>query len=449
MLFSCKYGRARQIISSAFIQETGLTATRPPLPTRACYVRATRWLFWLLSAFAVLVLGLQAAATGVFDIRRVFYGVIGTLLWFGLMAASSTASLVLLCIIRKKEWLPLAVGWAGCALLLDRVDPGMAMWWKLSVASFLVLLARLAIFRFQRRPHRFPQEVVRTALLPAIGCLPVGYVLFCSGLIRSEAHDLKAMLIDIALGGQSFQICHWVRSSPSLALVLFYAYQLVPLGLFGLFWLGYRKGRMGAEVIFHFCLASFIGAVFYGLVPIVGPIYTFANYAQHLPRVDLILLNLNQTLLLPPSYPRNCMPSLHLTWALLFCLHARRHGRWVQGAAVLFALVTVLTTLGLGFHYAVDLIPSFPFALLIYGVVPDRRWRPDRTMLIQLALFLFWDFSPLFLAASMYQFPWVTRFLAMGTIAAFFIVQGRFRTCSEISKAKAVPLPLQAMSSHP
>ena len=122
---------------------------------------------------------------------------------------------------------------------------------------------------------------------------------------------------------------------------------------------------------------------------------------------------------------------------------------WVQGAAVLFALVTVLTTLGLGFHYAVDLIPSFPFALLIYGVVPDRRWRPDRTMLIQLALFLFWDFSPLFLAASMYQFPWVTRFLAMGTIAAFFIVQGRFRTCSEISKAKAVPLPLQAMSSHP
>jgi hypothetical protein len=63
-------------------------------------VRATRWLFWLLSAFAVLVLGLQAAATGVFDIRRVFYGVIGTLLWFGLMAASSTASLVLLCIIR-------------------------------------------------------------------------------------------------------------------------------------------------------------------------------------------------------------------------------------------------------------------------------------------------------------------------------------------------------------
>jgi hypothetical protein len=70
-----------------------------------------------------------------------------------------------------------------------------------------------------------------------------------------------------------------------------------------------------------------------------------------------------------PGAARNCMPSLHLAWALILwrtTVGARAAVRW---AAIAFVLVTALATLGSGEHYLVDLIVAAPFAVALLALV--------------------------------------------------------------------------------
>jgi len=395
-------------------------------PERNCYVRAIQWLFWIQLAFSAMVLVVRMDSAHLADFKRAFFSVLGASLWFGLMAAFSTISLLLLGIIEKREWLPFGLGWAGCAFLLHRVAPEYPLWWTIAISSSAVMLVSLAVSALARRPRPLRREIALTALLPTVACLPGGYALFCSSLFGYQSHDIKAMVIDLALGSSARQLCTWVVTMPKLVSALSIAYYMVPLVLFTLFYLAYRKGRSGAEVVFHYCLAAFIGAIFYALVPIVGPMLTFRGYPAQFPATAILLANLDRVLELPAAYPRNCMPSLHLTWALIFWLHSRRHGKVWQLFGAMFVLATVMATLGLGYHYEIDLIPSFPFALLIFSVVPDRRWRPGRTTAVLAALTLFWVFCPLVLAGPMFNYPLATRLLALATIVHFFFVQSKF-----------------------
>ena len=395
---------------------------------RNCYVRAILWLFWIQLAFSATVLVVRMDSAHLADFKRAFFSVLGAALWFGLMAAFSTTSLLLLRVIEKWEWLPFGLGWAGCVFLMHRVAPEYPLWWTIAISSSAVMTIGLGVSALARRPRPLRREIALSALLPTVACLPGGYALFCSSLFGPQCHDIKAMVIDQALGSSARQLCAWVVAIPKLASALYIAYYAVPLILFILFYLGYRKGRSGAEVVFHYCLAAFIGAIFYTLVPIVGPMQTFRGYPAQFPGSAILLANLGRVLELPAAYPRNCMPSLHLTWALIFWLHSRRHGKGWQLLAAVFALVTVMSTLGLGYHYEVDLIPSFPFALLIFGFIPDRRWRPGRTTAVLAALTLFWVFCPLVLAETMFLHPWATRLLALATIGHFFFVHGKVGT---------------------
>ena len=85
--------------------------------------------------------------------------------------------------------------------------------------------------------------------------------------------------------------------------------------------------------------AGVLGSLLYLLCPAVGPVWA-------------------QT----PGAPRNCMPSMHLTWALLlFCYSPR----WLRPFAAIFALLTALATLGLGEHYVLALVAALPFTWLM------------------------------------------------------------------------------------
>lgn len=63
-----------------------------------------------------------------------------------------------------------------------------------------------------------------------------------------------------------------------------------------------------------------------------------------------------------PSAWRNCMPSMHLTWALLLAFNLRGKPRIVAGV---FAALTALATLATGEHYLPDLIVAVPLAFLL------------------------------------------------------------------------------------
>lgn len=90
------------------------------------------------------------------------------------------------------------------------------------------------------------------------------------------------------------------------------------------------------------------------LCPAVGPIW----FENHLVAIA----------------PRNCMPSLHFTWALLALWYAPRWLRWPS--AVVVAL-TAFATVGLGEHYIVDLVAAVPFTAAVCWVARLIPASPD------------------------------------------------------------------------
>ncbi len=84
-------------------------------------------------------------------------------------------------------------------------------------------------------------------------------------------------------------------------------------------------------------MTSICAVPFYLLFPAVGPLHIGAQNAH-----------------------RNCLPSLHLTWAILLW-RAAKPG-WKSWAMALFAVLTAISTLTTGEHYLIDLIVALPFA---------------------------------------------------------------------------------------
>ncbi len=86
-------------------------------------------------------------------------------------------------------------------------------------------------------------------------------------------------------------------------------------------------------------LSSICAVPFYLLFPAVGPLH-IGNPIAH----------------------RNCLPSLHVTWAILLW-RAAKPG-WTSWAMALFVVFTAISTLTTGEHYLIDLIAALPYSAL-------------------------------------------------------------------------------------
>jgi len=78
---------------------------------------------------------------------------------------------------------------------------------------------------------------------------------------------------------------------------------------------------------------------------------------------------------------RNAMPSLHMSWSLAIWWNLRNFRKPVAIGGFVFAMLTVIATLGTGEHYLIDLVVSFPFSLCLQAIVSRhlpfaRRWKP-------------------------------------------------------------------------
>jgi hypothetical protein len=67
-----------------------------------------------------------------------------------------------------------------------------------------------------------------------------------------------------------------------------------------------------------------------------------------------------------PHAPRNCMPSMHLTWTLLLWVYSKNAWKWIFGA---IAFLTAWATLATGEHYILDLVAAMLFTWGIVAVV--------------------------------------------------------------------------------
>lgn len=144
---------------------------------------------------------------------------------------------------------------------------------------------------------------------------------------------------DLALGFDTVWLWHAIAAHRAWQPVLDIAYAYLPVAI-ALTWIpeqdrAYRRAALIAGVT---CFG------FYVVFPAAGPGFydwkTGVAYGW-----------------------RNCMPSMHLTWAILAARYAQRQPL----RCVLWGYVALLVvaTIGLGQHYGIDLLAAVPYSLAV------------------------------------------------------------------------------------
>lgn len=170
---------------------------------------------------------------------------------------------------------------------------------------------------------------------------------------------------------------------PILANVCAFVYLCEPLALMAMF-AGYVQHQMkhrdaaAPSPLLAYVLAGVVLSITYSLCPAAGPAFAFGPaFPQALPDPAAIAP-------LPSAvgleFARNCLPSAHAAFAWLAYLTVRdvaRAPRWLRIIAGVYALLTVLATLGLGQHYLIDLVVAVPFTVALRQLsVPWQVPRP-------------------------------------------------------------------------
>jgi predicted membrane-bound spermidine synthase len=218
------------------------------------------------------------------------------------------------------------------------------------------------------------------------------FLLELTVILRPEVLDHQLYRLEQRFGFQpSFLLGAWLRQLPLLATLAISVYSLVPL-FAGLFLVRRASPVAGDDLrlIQAFVWISLIAYGCYFLFPVIGPVHALSGFPGAPPPVD----SLAERLIGRPVW-RNCVPSLHTAWALLFLVWAGRSGRRpVQLAGGAILVLTLLATLGFGYHYLVDLIASVPLVVGVLSfLLPDPRGPSGRLQPqvgFSALLFTFW-----------------------------------------------------------
>jgi hypothetical protein len=171
--------------------------------------------------------------------------------------------------------------------------------------------------------------------------------------------DLFAYKFDAALGNPSFLLGRamqrhlWLNLAARSGYSILFAALMVLLSAYFLF-----RPLAEAITVVRTLYTTLIGTLISIAIPISGPGYAFKKFPNEAPAIIPHAIRL--------TAPPNGFPSLHLTMALLILYFA---SRWKTGTilASLYAVLVVISTLGTGEHYLLDLIAAVPFtALVIY-----------------------------------------------------------------------------------
>lgn len=173
--------------------------------------------------------------------------------------------------------------------------------------------------------------------------IAVAMPVFCifSGLTLGWVNQATPVVYDAQLARLDFGVApavrNWAISRAWVMDPVTFCYDALPLAL--MITLVLIGGRPKRRMLASMALAGLLVVPCYLLLPAVGPVHVG-----------------------DPNAPRNCMPSMHLTWALFMFINSRGLARW--GAGV-FVAITTLATLATGEHYLPDLLAAIPWSLAI------------------------------------------------------------------------------------
>lgn len=156
-------------------------------------------------------------------------------------------------------------------------------------------------------------------------------------ITRLTPHPIDASLLRMD-GGLDVRFWQWCLSHPAIEQSLHFIYRRLVMAIFLTLIFTHQR----RELVRTLLTSTALGVGCYLLFPAVGPAW----------------VNI-------PDAPRNCMPSLHVAWAILLAIYAPKWMRWPMA---LFAALTAVATVGIGEHYVIDLVAAVPFTWAIVGL---------------------------------------------------------------------------------
>lgn len=241
----------------------------------------------------------------------------------------------------------------------------------ISLAGFLGVASLLVLAYAALRNKRF--SAFGTAAFFPFFSIVVGFILPVSNRLSPVAFDSHLLAADGTLGFQpSFVLGGLVQGRPlplNLASTVYYGLPLASALLCAVQL--ERNSRQVRRLLWLFGLVGVVGFSLYAVCPATGPIYAFPDwFPWKPPRLSQIALD---AALSVPRAPRNAMPSLHFSSALLVlwnASHMRKAGRIAAG---LFLAGTAFAVLALGEHYLVDIIVAVPFSLMLQAAFAESN----------------------------------------------------------------------------
>ena len=184
---------------------------------------------------------------------------------------------------------------------------------------------------------------------------------------------------DGSLGFQPSFSAGTVTAVPWIGQVTRGLYDALPLFLVGAYLVEERRSAAEGRRFFWFIfLLGLCGGTCFLFFPAVGAYWLFApSFPYHAPPLSAVTL---APTAIAAAVARNCMPSLHTSWALAVL--------WVTGKCrfpwrtLLRGLLVLMLLQTLVYHYLIDMVVAVPFTLAIYALtrtsVPwpanPRRW---------------------------------------------------------------------------
>jgi hypothetical protein len=180
-------------------------------------------------------------------------------------------------------------------------------------------------------------------------------------------------------GSFGFQPSFWagrmVSVTPWISELTKALYDALPLFLVAAYLIEERRSAgMGRRAFFLMLLVGLCGAACFFLFPAVGAYWIFAkSFPLHPPAVSAVSL---APTMIAAAVPRNCMPSLHTSWALVALWAAGRCSLPWRMAMRGLLMVMLLQTLV--YHYLADMIVAVPFTLALYAITQTAVPWPAR-----------------------------------------------------------------------
>lgn len=236
---------------------------------------------------------------------------------------------------------------------------------------------------------------------------------------RPATYDVIAYKIDEAYFGARQGLVDLVNHHiPLLKSILLKAYSMLSLCLFVVVALVIREGGYKKYNILRTFVVPFgVAFICYMIVPISGPIYAFGvdQFLGQMPRASLF----DAVTEVIPLAARNGMPSMHFTGAFMICLlTATLRQKIYFWISLVFFVLTVMATLGLGEHYVVDLVVAMPFsvALAMALISAPKYFAKKSTKMIWCgasATFVFWMVSFIVIPQWLSDNLWFVRMLSL------------------------------------